>query len=639
MRILAVLAGAMLLLVLADVPGHADKRVALVIGNAAYRYMPQLINPKNDAEDVGAALRDLGFEAIVATDLDRTMMNDALGRFSRIADGADIGLVFYAGHGMQLNGTNYLLPTEAHLESVADVNRFQLMPVDDVLETLRSVRGARILMLDACRNNPVEEDLKRRLAAAPGANRGAALTRGFTRPSAGNGLLVAYATQANDVANDGTGRNSPFTAAFLKHVGTADLDLRQMMFNVQDEVDRATGGKQRPELSISLVGQFKLKIASVTPQRPDGGLMADAAERAWASVKDTTSIAILEEFRRQYANSVYATFAGARIEEIRKHQTAVVSPPVPPAAPQLPAIAAPAVVAPPFVAPTPSGPCGGAIMVSLAARCAAPLSAAEERGLKPPDRFKECENCPEMVTVAAGAFVMGSPATERAREAGEGPQQQVLFENRFAVGRTEVSFEEWDACAAEGGCNAFRPGDYGWGRGKRPVINVSWNDAQAYVKWLSEKTGAPYRLLSESEREYVTRGCTSAACPSTPFWFGAEISPDRANYDWRFSYAGSPKAQPARRTVATDASEPNLFGLLHVHGNVREWVEDCWNANLSGLPRNGAARNTGDCTSHVVRGGSWADEPKDLRSAKRSWELATERRAEIGFRVARSLQH
>ncbi|HWF96037.1 MAG TPA: formylglycine-generating enzyme family protein [Xanthobacteraceae bacterium] len=244
-----------------------------------------------------------------------------------------------------------------------------------------------------------------------------------------------------------------------------------------------------------------------------------------------------------------------------------------------------------------------------------------------------------MVTMPAGSFTMGSPASEPQRGSDEGPQQQVAIRQSFAVGRSEVSFDEWFACVAEGGCNAFRPGDYGWGVGKRPVINVSWTDAQAYVKWLSQKTGAPYRLLSESEREYVARGCTSPLCPSTPFWFGKDISPTRANYDWRYSYDGSAKAQPPKRTVATDASEPNPFGLLHVHGNVWEWVEDCWNASLAGLPNDGAPRTTGDCSSRVIRGGAWSDEPKDLRSAKRSWEVVGERRAEIGFRVARTLRN
>ena len=213
---------------------------------------------------------------------------------------------------------------------------------------------------------------------------------------------------------------------------------------------------------------------------------------------------------------------------------------------------------------------------------------------------------------------MGSPANEPAREADEGPQQQVVFGRMFAVGRSAVTFDEWNACVAEGGCNAYRPGDYGWGRGKRPVINVSWNDAQAYVKWLSAKTGAPYRLLSEAEREYVTRGCASSGVPVDA------VLVRRRNFSrsrqlrlafflrWKRQGAAAAAHSCDRRLRA------NPFGLFQVHGNVREWVEDCWNANLSGLPRDGTARTTGDCSGHVVRGGSWADEPKDLRSAKRS---------------------
>lgn len=250
--------------------------------------------------------------------------------------------------------------------------------------------------------------------------------------------------------------------------------------------------------------------------------------------------------------------------------------------------------------------------------------------------FKECDVCPQMAAIPAGTNLIGSPDDERGRDASEGPQQQIVIAQAFAAGRSEVSFAEWLACVAEGGCNAYRPGDYDWGYGLRPVINVSWMDAQAYVAWLSRKTGARYRLLSEAEWEYAARGCVSV-CGSAPFWFGAEISNSRANYDWRYSYDGSPKAAPPRKTVEIYSSEANPFGLMQVHGNVREWVEDCWNASLAGLPKDGSARRTGDCNSHVVRGGSWADEPKDLRSAARSWEVTAERRAQIGFRVARML--
>ena len=193
------------------------------------------MNPKNDAQDIAKSLRDLGFSTIVATDLDRAGMNNALDRFSRTVAGAEIALVYYSGHGMQFAGKNFLLPVEARLENADDINRFRLMPLDDVFDVLQGAPGARIVLLDACRNNPVEDDIKRRLASIPGANRDAFLTRGLSRVVA-NGLIVAYATQANDVAADGTGRNSPFAAALLHNLGTPDLDVRQMLFKVQDEV-------------------------------------------------------------------------------------------------------------------------------------------------------------------------------------------------------------------------------------------------------------------------------------------------------------------------------------------------------------------------------------------------------------------
>jgi formylglycine-generating enzyme required for sulfatase activity len=251
--------------------------------------------------------------------------------------------------------------------------------------------------------------------------------------------------------------------------------------------------------------------------------------------------------------------------------------------------------------------------------------------------FKECDVCPVMAVIPAGKSLVGSATNEPGRSANEGPQQQIVIRQPFAAGRSEVTFEEWSACLAEGGCNAHKPGDFGFGFGKQPVIFVSWQDAKAYVAWLSRKAGAAYRLLSEAEWEFAARGCAAAACPSTPFWFGHDIAPERANYNWSFSYEGSPKAQRQRRTVPADVGEANPFGLLHVHGNVREWVEDCWNDGLVGMANDGAARATGDCSRRVFKGGAWSDEPRDLRAAKRSWELVTERQEKIGFRVARSL--
>jgi formylglycine-generating enzyme required for sulfatase activity len=159
-----------------------------------------------------------------------------------------------------------------------------------------------------------------------------------------------------------------------------------------------------------------------------------------------------------------------------------------------------------------------------------PLVADREQALKPQDTFQECEQCPEMLVVPAGSFMMGSPADEPERESEEGPQHRVAIAKAFAVGKFPVTFDEWDACLRDGGCNGHRPADQGWGRGKRPVINVNWNDAKGYAAWLSRKTGRTYRLPSEAEREYVTRAGTT-----TPFWWGSSLSTSQANYDGRFT--------------------------------------------------------------------------------------------------------
>ena len=251
--------------------------------------------------------------------------------------------------------------------------------------------------------------------------------------------------------------------------------------------------------------------------------------------------------------------------------------------------------------------------------------------------FRECDLCPVMAVVPAGSNLIGSPKDESGRSDNESPQQPVAFRVPFAVGRSEISFEEYIACINEGGCPPGLPGDYKWGYGKQPAIQVSWNHAKAYVGWLSRKTGGKYRLLSEAEWEYAARGCAKV-CQSTPFWFGTEITGDRVNYDSRVAYLGSLKTTARQRTLPIDASEANPFGLLHVHGNVSEWVEDCWQETLRGLPPDGLARTDGDCSRRVIRGGSWSDEPKDVRSAARSWWGPGERKAQIGFRVARELK-
>jgi len=172
----------------------------------------------------------------------------------------------------------------------------------------------------------------------------------------------------------------------------------------------------------------------------------------------------------------------------------------------------------------------------LSGRVAIPLTGDEERAVRPGDGFKECESCPEVVVVPAGSFTMGSPENESDRRTNEGPQHKVTIGRPFAVGKFAVRFDEWDACVAAGGC--YRPPDQGWGRGRRPVINVNWDDAKAFVAWLSRTTGKTYRLLSEAEREYAARAGTT-----TPFWWGASISTSQANYNGNYTYGGGAKGR------------------------------------------------------------------------------------------------
>ena len=255
-----------------------------------------------------------------------------------------------------------------------------------------------------------------------------------------------------------------------------------------------------------------------------------------------------------------------------------------------------------------------------------PLTAAQERALKAGDSFKEGTDCPEMIVVPAGRFLMGSPKGQGDDD--ERPQHEVTIAKPFAIAKFALTFDEWDACAARGGC---RPdvSDSGWGRGRRPVINVSWYDAQAYVKWLSRITGKPYRLPSEAEYEYAARAGTRTAYP-----WGDEI---KLNGEAMANCRGCGSQWDAKQTAPVGSFPANRFGLYDMVGNVWEWTQDCWHANYKGAPADGSAWTSGDRVALVVRGGSWSDNPVDLRSAARLRDLTNYRGSYLGFRVARTL--
>ena len=688
-------AAALLGLQLLAQPALAGQRVALVIGNASYAHAASLANPLNDATDIGASLDRLGFAVTRLDNAGRAELWDVLKKFSLAASASEMAVVFYAGHGIEVDKRNFLIPVDAQLLSDADVE-FEAVPLDLLSRAVERAKGLRLIVLDACRDNPFAVAMQR-----SGATR--SIGRGLASVEPSGETLVAYSAKEGTVAADGEGRNSPYTTALLAHLEEPGLEVGLMFRKVRDAVLAATGGRQEPFVYGSLSSEGAYLAAQPEPEEPkpvvtdgpedpkpapvtpgnDRRLTAEelAAERVfWESIKDSEHAADFEAYLEQFPGGTYVALARNRLARLagKQDEKPVVQVAVTPDEPEH-------VVSPEPPAPTPEsieaalgldrderrriqqglaslgfdpGPADGllgqrtrqaletwqfwqemAATGYLDAEAAKLLLAAggeaarRRAAMSPGQAFSDCPSCPEMVVVPAGSFMMGSPSFEEGRYDNEGPRHRVTIPAPFAVGKYEVTFTEWDACVAAGGCNGYRADDKGWGRGRRPAINVSWNDAKAYVAWLSRKTGERYRLVSEAEWEYAARAGTTS-----PFHFGSTVSTGQANYDGNFTYGSGRKGVRRGKTAPAGSFPANGFGLHDVHGNVWEWVEDCWHTSYAGAPTDASAWVSGsDCDWRVLRGGSWIDAPRILRSANRSGNSSGIRNYKFGFRIARAL--
>jgi formylglycine-generating enzyme required for sulfatase activity len=338
----------------------------------------------------------------------------------------------------------------------------------------------------------------------------------------------------------------------------------------------------------------------------------------------------LEAFAKQFPGTVYAAQAQERLNGLRAAQVAAAQP-----APKQPTPPAPAPSKQAAVVPPP-----------------APQPARQQ----PPYSHWDCKSndawCRiglEMRVLPTGSYLRGSSDAEIAALVktysndwykNEGPQRRVTISHIVAIAKHETTFELWDLCVAEKGCKTS-PKDEGWGRGKRPAIDVSWDDiTNEFLPWLNRKLGiaptAPdrYRLPSEAEWEYAARAGTTG-----DYSFPSPITAAKANYDATSTHAGSPKGTYRQRTVPIDdGSFPlNPWGLAHVHGNAGEWVQDCYAENYGSAPIDGAPVESGSCSARVLRGGSWLILPQYLRSAYRNWLQPDNRNDYIGFRLARTL--
>jgi len=274
----------------------AEPRVALVIGNGAYRSVPELDNSRNDADDISEQLKRVGFAVIDGRDLDRSAMYAALGRFAQRVRGTDAGLVYYSGHGMQINGQNYLVPVDLKLAGGSSFTPFDLVKLDDVVEALNYTAGVKLLVLDACRDNPFANSV-----ADNKGSRGIGATRGLAKIERSQGMLIAYSTQSNSVAADGIGRNSPFTAALVREIQVPGLELATVFRRVAINVNRETQGAQTPELSVSLLQDFYLN-----PQESDID--------AWKKLGPSAGAADLRRFISAFPQSVLLDAARARLD-------------------------------------------------------------------------------------------------------------------------------------------------------------------------------------------------------------------------------------------------------------------------------------------------------------------------------------
>ena len=547
----------------------AARRVALVIGNADYRNGP-LRNPVNDARAMAASLRTFGFDVLLKENL-RTREIGALYREfrTRITPGAT-ALVFYAGHGVQVKGQNYFPSVDADIDTEEDVP-LQSMNLGTLLENMEEAKaGVNLVFLDACRDNP----FARRFRSG---------SRGLAKVEAASGTLIHYATKPGSVAADGDGANGTYTAALLREMDAPGMPVELMLKQVTNRVVARTKGRQEPWIEGSLRGDFVFngqaaQAGMVSPSASD----SSSNDRAlWDAVRDSRSEAEMRAYLNQFPNGLFAGVAQARLQAIQS---------------------APAQLA--SVAPN----------VAATRPVATPGSADS---MAPGTVFRDCSDCPEMVAIPAGSFMMGESAT-----------RAIAIPRGFAVSRFEITFAQWDACAAGGGCT-HKPPDNGWGRANRPVMNVNWHDAKQYATWLSGKSGKTYRLLTEAEWEYAARAGTTTA-----YYWGSDEADICQYASVRTGIFGA-SGCGSNQTSPVGQRKPNAFGLYDMLGNVAEWTEDCWQRSLDGLPSDGSARNGGNCDAHTPRGGSYLLNAGSSRAAERTPLAGDTRYSWLGIRVAR----
>lgn len=560
--------------VLSQTTPSTGKRVALVIGNSAYSEGP-LRNPVNDARLMERTLRELGFQVSKLENANFQRMQRALVAFGSRAQGADVAMIFFAGHGMQADGENYLIPVGARIEKEADLAAEALTSSAMLRQVESSGAKVSLVVLDACRNNPFQAKTR-------------SSVRGLARVDVPTGSIVAYAAQANAVADDGDGNNGLYTGHLVRHMRQPGLDIKQVFEQTAIAVEKDSRGRQRPREDTGLRGSFVLNgkgvaqaaaLAANAPPMPESD--PDEEREAYESARKVASVESYERFLTEFPDGNFSSNARMVLLALKPLGSRIGSADSMPAAPSRP---------PPSLA--------------LASASGIRISAGQP--------IRDCPDCPQIVPIPAGTFQMGSPASEEGRAEDEGPVRRVSIK-AFHMGRTEVTQGQWRAVMGSNPSQSKACGD------ECPVESVSWIEAQAYVKKLSELTGKTYALPTEAQWEYACRaGQAFAACGSA----------DLDAHAWF-------ETNSTREIHRVAEKLPNPFGLYDLSGNVWEWTQDCWNASYTGAPLDGSAWLSGDCSQRMSRGGSSADSAAYMRAAVRDADDLSKRYNFLGLRVVR----
>ncbi|CAE6799663.1 SUMF1/EgtB/PvdO family nonheme iron enzyme [Paraburkholderia nemoris] len=607
-------------------------RLALVIGNGAYgdHADPLRGNATRDAEAMRDTLRAHGFEVIMRTDATPQQMQQAIGEFRQRLHGGGIGLFYFAGHGIQIERQTLLVP--AGLDARAPARLIsEGVDLNTVLQAMRAPRASalNLVILDTCLNNPFSADVSVDTTTLP--------------PN----TLVAYATAPGGFAADGM-QHGVYTGALLRAFNevSSSQELPGLFQRVAARVSEVTGGAQMPWIASSLANNASAALApesrgasaallsaasddAIVALHSRGILPKDSSEQYeitfWDSIKDSNYPSDYEAYLKAYPNGRFAALAHARIDRLRAAGAASAPSAAPPVAPspQVARPAAPASVAPqdhPRAAtPTPTTP------PATTAPPAAPAAqaATQKPTTHPPSagESRDCATCPIMIALPAGSFSMGSSTDDPS----EKPVHHVTISAPFAIGKYEVTVEQWNACVAANACQKLTAESNT--NKAAPARDLSWEDAQQYVKWLSKTTGKPYRLPSEAEWEYADRGGTTTA-----YWWGDQMRKGNANC----KDCGDPWHKEGPESAGSFA--PNPVGLYDMNGSVWEWVADCWHNSYQGAPADGHAWESPSCDMRVIRGGSWREGSGYMLSATRFKYSASVRQSQDGFRVVKDLK-